>query len=435
MPIRTVPETDLKYYLASYDADGRERTDDADGVMSDLVVAALSQQVTDVFILSHGWRGDVPAAINQYDRWIKSMANCQSDRDRIRQLRPGFKSLIVGFHWPSEPWGEEEIGGASFSPAAMPSVDEMIEAYAARIADTPRARAALRTIIESAAENISPVRMPDDVRAAYEVLNQEAGIVDGGEGAAPGDDREEFDPVATYEAVQMEEMTSFGGFGLGGILSPLRQLSFWKMKGRGRTVGESGGAQLLRKILANSSPGVKVHLMGHSFGCIVVSAMLKGSGDQSSLIRPVDSVALIQGALSLWSYCSDIPKAPGKQGYFHSVVAEGKVRGPIVTTQTVFDTAVGRFYPLGAGIARQVVFAPNEYPKYGALGAFGARGPGIESVDMKMLPASLDYSFQGGRIYNLESSQFINQGGGAAGAHNDIAKPEVAHAIWQAAMT
>jgi hypothetical protein len=229
----------------------------------------------------------------------------------------------------------------------------------------------------------------------------------------------------------MEDALSFGlGDFLGGILSPLRQLSFWKMKSRAASVGESGGAELLRKISDSTATGVKIHLMGHSFGCIVVSAMLKGA----ALGRPVDSVALIQGALSLWSYCSDIPKAQGRAGYFHWIISDGKVRGPIITTQTVFDKAVGRFYPLGAGVARQVTFAPNEFPKYGALGTFGARGPGVDVVDEKMLPTESDYGFEAGKVYNLESSEFINQGGGAAGAHNDIAKPEVAHAVWQAAM-
>ena len=435
MPIQTVPDTDLKYFLVCYNSDGRERTDDADGIMGNVVIGALDDSETDVFILSHGWRGDVAAAIDQYNRWIRAMADSQFDRGRMQQLRPAFKSLLVGLHWPSEPWGEEEIGGARFSPVGMSSINEMIELYAARISDTPRARGALKTILESAAENISPERMPEEVRTAYAALNEESGMADGGEGAAPGDDREDFDPRATFEAAQMEEATSFGAGGfLGGILSPLRQLSFWKMKSRARTVGESGGAQLLRRILDSTSSNVKVHLMGHSFGCIVVSAMLSEAGGKTTMSRPVDSVALVQGALSLWSYCSDIPKAPGKEGYFRSVLAEGKVRGPIITTQTLFDTAVGRFYPLGAGLARQVTFAPDEYPKYGALGAFGARGPGVEVVDLKMLPSNLDYDFQGGRVYNLESSQFINQGRGAAGAHNDIAKPEVAHAVWQAAM-
>jgi hypothetical protein len=43
------------------------------------------------------------------------------------------------------------------------------------------------------------------------------------------------------------------------------------------------------------------------------------------------------------------------------------------------------------------------------------------------------YRFEKGGVYNLDASQFICHGDGASGAHNDIAGPEVAHVIWQAA--
>ncbi|MEW6498995.1 MAG: hypothetical protein AB1589_41875, partial [Cyanobacteriota bacterium] len=109
----------------------------------------------------------------------------------------------------------------------------------------------------------------------------------------------------------------------------------------------------------------------------------------------------------------------------------------IITTQSELDTAVGKMYPYGAGVRMQIDFTPGELPKYGALGTFGARGPGLEIVDMKMLPVNASYSFKPGKIYNLESSDFIcdGAGGGFGGAHNDIAKPEVAHAVWQAAFS
>src|SRR6185369_9708541 len=105
---------------------GNERADDSDGLMSEVVGNALrSEPITDVFILSHGWKGDLTAAIDQYDRWIKAMAQQEADLFRMRQQRPGFKPLLIGFHWPSLPWGEEEIGGTNFSPVEMPSTEEM----------------------------------------------------------------------------------------------------------------------------------------------------------------------------------------------------------------------------------------------------------------------------------------------------------------------
>src|SRR5687768_2972861 len=102
MPIRTLPGAGLTYHLIAFDAEGRERTDDPAGLMSRRAVdAAANEPTTDVFLLSHGWKGDVPSAIDQYDRWIGTMAQATADIERMRQARPGFRPLIIGLHWPS----------------------------------------------------------------------------------------------------------------------------------------------------------------------------------------------------------------------------------------------------------------------------------------------------------------------------------------------
>ena len=104
------------------------------------------------------------------------------------------------------------------------------------------------------------------------------GWADGGEAAPPGDDREPFDADASTRRGPRHEAVSFGGFA-DGLLAPLRTLSFWKMKDRARRFGESGGAPLLADLMsAAAGRGVRFHLMGHSFGCIVVSAAVAGPG-------------------------------------------------------------------------------------------------------------------------------------------------------------
>jgi pimeloyl-ACP methyl ester carboxylesterase len=206
------------------------------------------------------------------------------------------------------------------------------------------------------------------------------------------------------------------------------------MKRRACQFGESGGADLLRRLqsAAPEDRHVRFHLMGHSFGCIVVSASI--AGDAQSAARPVDTLVLVQGALSLWSYCASIPSAPERPGYFHRIVADNLVRGPMVTTMSEHDRAVGFFYPLGAVAGRQLSYRAGQFPTYGGLGAFGARGlPTAE--DLRLRGVSEQYDFRPGRIYNLESSHVIATGGGASGAHNDICHPEVAHAVWSAIAT
>jgi hypothetical protein len=437
MPIETVPGTSLKYYLVTFDASGNEG-DESDGKISQKLLEVLANEpITDVFIFSHGWLADIPAARRQYNKWLGAMAEQKDDIDQIRQARPGFRPLLIGLHWPSMPWGDEELGGSSvsFEPSTVTPVEQLIDQYAERIADTAASRQALQTIFSAAMEDMAPPSLPPEVKDAYEVLNREAGLGSEGEGAAPGADREPFDPEKIYQAAE-DELVSFGNGSFGSLLAPLRTLSYWKMKDRARQFGESGGYKLLEKLQKATDEHVRFHLMGHSFGCIVVSATLAGASGHGDLVRPVNSVSLLQGALSLWSYCSDIRVAPGRPGYFRSIIDAQKVAGPIITTQSELDTAVGKMYPLGAGIARQVHFAPGELPKYGALGTFGAQGDGLDIVSMKMLSSDTPYQYQSGKIYNLDGTEFIcdTTGGGLGGAHSDIAKPEVAHAIWQAVL-
>lgn len=442
MTIETVPGSDTRYYLINFDKDGRERLDDpaaANGRLSDTLVEELiAQPITDCFFMSHGWKGDVPAAKQQYDAWAGAMLGCTADIERLRAERPGFRPLLIGLHWPSLPWGDEDptAQAASFAPGAPDPMESWIDDAASKLADSERARGALRTVFTAALEDLTPDELPPEVVDAYRVLQEEAGLGAEGPGAAPGDDIERFDPEGIFDEA-LESEGAFGAVpGVGALLAPLRQLSFWQMKARARSIGESGAAALLRRLQsAAGDRDVRFHLMGHSFGCIVVSAAVNGAAGDAPLPRPVHSLFLAQGALSLWAYCSDIPPAPGKRGYFHPLIAKGKVAGPIVTTQSVHDTAVRVFYPMGAGVAGQVDFAPGKLPKYGGLGLFGIQGPGIDREDREMLPAEKDYGFRAGRVYNLDGKLYINQGSGASGAHSDIAKPAVAHAFWQAIAT
>jgi hypothetical protein len=443
MPRFAATDCRAAYDLVCFDSGGDERTDDPSGRMSDVVLRTLAADdsgVTDVFLLSHGWMGDVPSARAQYDKWVEAMSACAADVARLRQVRPEFKPHVVGIHWPSMPWGDESFGdGGSFAvpvdgvPAADP-VQALVDDYAARIADTPAARDAIRCIVVGAMENVEPDTLPPDVFAAYRRLNLEADLGIGGVGAGPGGDRSGFDPEGVYQALR-EDAPSFGLFSSGGVLGVLRTLSFWRMKDRARWFGEQVGSKFLARMMQAAPRTLRFHLMGHSFGCIVMSATLAGPRGRGRVARPVDSLALVQGALSIWSYCDDIPATPGQPGYFNKVISDRRVRGPILATQTVFDTATGKWYPLGAGVAGQVAFpVQGELPKYGAVGTHGIRGPGTNATDRPLLPANAEYNFAPGAAYNLECSGVIREGSGRGGAHNDICHPELAHAVWQAAL-
>ena len=62
-----------------------------------LVHAGTREQepITDVFIFSHGWLGDLPSARGQYHNWIAAMAARVDDIERMRRDRPAFKPLLA----------------------------------------------------------------------------------------------------------------------------------------------------------------------------------------------------------------------------------------------------------------------------------------------------------------------------------------------------
>jgi len=437
MGYHTIPGTDHTYGLIAYDGDGNERLEAGTKFSHELLEVASTEPITNVFFFSHGWKGDLPAAIEQYDSWIGALM-ASSDVARAESAFPGFRPLLIGLHWPSLPWGREDAGSdGSFVASSGPVPGQMFEDMVEKLGDRPEIRGPLETIFEAARHDMSPDTLPDSVRQAYLDLNDALGLGSGGVTAPPDADREGFDPEESYQAA-MEDSANFGGsVDLSGIFAPLGQLSYWTMKKRARTVGEGGIHSFLKDLQnATAARRTRIHLMGHSFGTIVISGMLGGPNASGPLVRPVDSVALVQGAVSLWCYAPSIPFRNAGPGYFHRILPDGKVSGPLVTTQSRYDKAVGQLYPLASHIHGSASFAVGAgFPEFGGIGSYGIQGLGGEvQTDTKMLPADGSYRFEPRKVYNLESSQYICKGGGTSGAHSDIAGPEVAHAIWEAAL-
>jgi hypothetical protein len=421
MPTRTIPDLNLQYSLILFDAQGRERTDDPEGgVHSNTILQKVqAEKPTHIFLFSHGWKGDVPSAIDQYNRWIGAMWRLTKDRDA---MGAGFRPLFIGLHWPSRPWGEETVGGASFGTGGL-SIPQLIDDAVEHFGGGEGLRKPLETIFHAYAENPAEKTLSPEVLDAYKALGKAIGFsAGGGAGSAPDEEGAELDP---QKAVTVERRVQSFGIGSSiknGILAGLRQASFWTMKHRARTVGEQGMHKFVAQL--QQSCDAQIHLMGHSFGCIVVSSILGGPNGKDPLPKPVESAALVQGALSLWSYADSIPSI-GSPGYFRRV--PGAVSGPIITTQSMNDTAVGLAYPAAVGLVGEVTFGVGAPPPlFGGVGTWGVQGT-ARAKGEPMLPEDQTYGFERGRIYNLEGSRFI-------AGHSAIDGPQVAHALWQAAL-
>jgi hypothetical protein len=466
LPLRHIDRADLDYHLVLFDSDGNERPEQDGTLLSEGLSKVIRDDITDVFLSSHGWKGDIPAAISQYDSWLGAVAAQAADRDRARALDPQFHAMTVGVHWPSLPWGDEDVRTAllddesdEFAVEKLMDSEELVQHYAERIADTDAARTALMTILNASDEDEVKVHLANGklspaLEMAYRTLFEEAGLGLDGPAAAPGSDQQTFTPLLTISEWMSaaEGQDPIGPRGqpglLGGgfsydlkdaLLMPVRQMSFWAMKHRARRVGETGVHTLLIELQKNA-PKARFHLMGHSFGCIVISAAVSGplsQGDITSrLLRPVHSLFLVQGALSLWSFAENIPFPPNMPGYFRPVkVPPTLVNGPIVTTRSTFDRAVGTFFPLAAKLGHERLLG-EELPEFGGVGAFGIRGTAADTThDMNVLNANAEYGFNAEHIYNIDASRIISHGRGPAGAHSDITHPEIAHIFWQTALT
>ena len=432
MPKRDLPAVQASYYLLSVDEDAREVPDPQlpVGKTSDSVIETVkASATTDVFIWSHGWKGDVAGAYEQYDKWVGAFSSLPADRETMCKARPNFKDLHVGFHWPSLAWGDEKpLSGNSFAAGAE-GAQAMMAQYALALGNTPAVRAALTRLFDELRTNAAAFGLTSKMREAYMELNEALALGADGVPGAGASDREPFDPDKAMQ--EAPDGVSFGSGGLGFLLSPLQQLTFWTMKKRANLVGENYLHGFVARLIAEC-PGVRVHLIGHSFGCIVMSSALGGPGAVEPLPRPVTSCVLVQGAMSLWAYAPSIPFKDNAAGYFAKVLADGKVSGPIATTVSMHDYAVGKLYPWAAGIAGQIAYDPQNLPQFGAIGAFGICGTAAAKEPMRAQNEC--YGFKAGHIYNVEGSKYIAKLDGASGAHSDIAGPEVAHLIWQAAL-
>jgi hypothetical protein len=460
MPLRTSPRHVLSYYLVCFDESGRELPEDDGTLLSDQLLRDLenNKAVTDVFFISHGWNNDVAGAIRSYDKWIDVMADCRQDDAAAKEVDPNFSPVIIGIHWPSLAFGDESLP----AEAALPT-QALVSRYGARIGGAAEDVAAVLAATTGINVSKTPPAVPGDeptftaevsaeLSGHFHRLFDQSGVGVQGPQASPGDDTPAFSaqnvlagaaaagllgdasPVPAIAPASLGPISWVGAELQKAKLVVLRKLSFWHMKARARTVGESGVHDLFQRLQAATA--ARFHLMGHSFGCIVMTATICGPLTGSTFpgpARKINSLFLVQGAMSLWSFAEagTITGLPDETGFYCAPLSAGLVAGPIVTTTSAHDTAVGLWYPLGAAAAGQERLLLPELPQYGGLGAFGIRGrelpPGFDPAGLLRTDNGL-YTFAAGQIYNLDASAVI-------AGHTDIAHPEVAHAFWGAAIS
>jgi hypothetical protein len=208
----------------------------------------------------------------------------------------------------------------------------------------------------------------------------------------------------------------------------LRQATYYAMKRRAGTVGERGLGAVLGR-LAEAAPGVRVHLVGHSFGARLVSFALRGLPKG---VRTVKSVTLLQGAFSHYAFAERLPHDPRSSGALHG--GQNRIDGPLVCCYSHFDSALGTLYPLAsrmAGDARSVAAALGADgllgTKWGAVGHDGVQE--VPDTVKLSLGEALETTLPLTGCVNVDAAAVVKAGWPPVGAHNDICHPQLARIV------
>lgn len=407
----------------------------------DEVLDVANGPCTDLIVMSHGWNNDAREARELYAKLAASMRAVLNE-GRIPALQ-NRKIALVGVLWPSKKFAEEDgsFGGAAGagSPAKTLEVIDQING----LRDVFPDRKSQKTLDSLVA--LVP-QLEDQATARKKFADQVRTLVnpdaaddeDATKDLLDADGGELMDRLAKPIKIQGPRGGRQGGAagadggggaaGLGDLLRGplgaakrlLNFTTFFEMKARAGDIGARGVAPVIAQIMA-ARPGLKVHLLGHSFGARVVSASAKQLPQDS-----VASIILLQGAFSHHGFARDFE--PGRNGFFREVVDKKIVRGPMVITKTVNDKAVGLAYAVASRISNEAAAGVGDAgDKFGGIGRNGAVRT-AEAKDGKLLAVGGAYAFQPRVLHNLLADEFIKD-------HSDVKGQQVAYAVLSAVAT
>ncbi|MFH8341393.1 serine-threonine protein kinase [Streptomyces sp. AM6-12] len=415
------------YWELTFDTSG-----DVDPPERDRLLAQVTEHdVRDLVVFAHGWNDDRSAATRLYRRFFAPFPS----------LAPKARLGYAGVIWPSMRFSDEPIPDFPKSVVATEA-----EAAPGPALDKDTRRALLGVFPDRASTVDQLARLLDqhpEGQAGLTEFGRLVRLLLDGAGPAAADTDEDGEPTvfteepATACAEFADALAAVGapggseGFSLPnpweGAKELLRQAAYYQMKGRAGTVGEHGLGPLLGQLAARA-PGVRVHLVGHSFGARLVSFALRGLPGEA---RPVKSVTLLEGAFSHHAFAERLPDDPHKSGALKD--QQRRIDGPLVCCYSHFDAALGTFYPLASRLSGDdrsclgTEIAAVLGPRWGALGHDGVQAvPGTVQLD---LAGALAGRLPASGCANVDAAAVVRRGGPPAGAHGDILHPELARVV------
>jgi hypothetical protein len=420
----------LPHFEVGFDERGRSDRGEVDALLAGVPAAGI----TDLLAFSHGWNSDRRQARRLYQRFFQQVPGLRS---QAGAGAPAATVGTVGVVWPSKRWADEPdptaaAGGAAGLAGPAPADDAALVEDLKDVFPGAAQQQALEELAGLLAQRPDDLAQLARFQALMERLSGEPDAApaseDAGELALVTDEPE---AVFSRFADAVPGSGEGGAAGLGdrfgrlwdGAKEALRQLTYFEMKKRAGVVGRDGLGPLLGR-LGDASPGLRVHLLGHSFGARLVSFALAGL--PSPAASPVGSLCLLQGAFSHFAFADALPFDRDRGGALKGMAA--RVDGPLVASFSVHDLAVGKFYPLASLSSRDDAAAADDLLfRWGGIGHDGAQA--VQATEVTLGPVGAAYSFQAGRFVNLDANAIVNQGGPPSGAHSDIFHPEL---VWAA---
>jgi hypothetical protein len=439
----------LPFWEITFDEQG-----DPDGTANPKAIKEIAdKKLTDVVLFSHGWNNNHAVATSLYRGWFAQLA------PQVAHAKTPVAVGLVGIFWPSQRWSDEPIPDFAPSPAggATPGAASLgtSTTYENSAALDPGELQVLQAAFPKAKEALARMAVlldeePSDVALGeFQQLLSTLATTSG----ADGDDGETSDQPRMLED---DPLTLFGRFsaalidsgavftgddpdaaaGLGdalkgiwnGAKEALRQTTYFEMKNRAGTVGRMGLGPFIMQLSA-AVPGVRVHLVGHSFGARVVSYALAGVPASP---RPIKSVTLLQGAFSHFAFADPLPFDATRKGGLAGM--QSRIDGPLTVVFSSHDDAVGRFYPLASITSGDDAAGLGDHLyRWGGMGHDGAQGVGALLDSIQPAGAGASYRLKDGHVLNVDASEVVCQGTSPSGAHSDIVHPEITWLTLQAA--
>ncbi|MEO6877832.1 MAG: hypothetical protein ABI205_05080 [Gemmatimonadaceae bacterium] len=431
------------YWPVEFDAGGKVvSVAQLDAVLAAAGVPSSQSGYTDLLVISHGWNNDMAEAESLYDTIFTRVGSVLGQKNPASDAINARRLGVVGILWPSKKFADAELipGGAAGMPASndqgagLSAALDTLSAFLAlpdATSSLGRAKAlvpSLATSLDARDEFVRIVRafMPHSA-------NDEEPAVPDDLYTTPGDQL-----LQRLSRPSRDQATSQGGAAgftdwigkaVDGAKSLVNLVTYYQMKNRAGVVGQTGVRDMLQR-LRDTRPtegenALRLHLLGHSFGCRLVTAATQGPPGANAL--PVDSLTLLQAAFSHYGFAQSYDGV--HDGFFRSVVTDpARVRGPVIITFTAKDKAVGLAYPIASRVARQIASAIGDAnDPYGGLGRNGAqKTPNAKVVTLAAVGTPYEFSPRG--VYNLDGNAVID-------GHSDLGHDEVGWAIVSAIAT